>query len=474
MSQDIKKKTKIGMLWNTIEKISVQGISFVLGIILARLLTPDDYGTIGMLTIFLSLANVFVDSGFSRALIQKQDRTEYDFSTVLIFNTVVSFLLYGLLFFASPFIAAFYKTPSLISLQRVLFLVIIFNSLTVVQNSKLQIAVDFKSIAIINAITTIVSGVIAIIFAYKGFGAWALVIQTLSKSIVSLVCFWGIGHWFPKTGFSKDSFKNLFGFGSKLLISGLMAVTENSVNDLIIGKLYKPESLGFYTRAKQFPELTAGTLNSVMTNSTFPMMAALQNDRDELIKTLKKLIKMSSLIVFPAMVGISVLSKQIILVLLGEKWIASSQLLFWLSLSYLFVPLSTLNLNLLNAIGRSDLFLKIDIAKIPIVWSVVAVTFPISLKAVVIGKACVAFVYFYMNAFMLGRLYSFGAIKQLITCWKEIVSTVLMAIIVFIISTILPINVLTLVLEIFIGVIVYSLSLLIFQEQELKFFFNKI
>lgn len=474
MSQDIKKKTKIGMLWNTIEKISVQGISFVLGIILARLLTPHDYGTIGMLSIFLAFSNVFVDSGFSRALIQKQNRTEYDFSTVFIFNIIVSCLLYVILFFSSPFIAKFYKTPELVSLQRVLFIVIILNSLSVVQNSKLQINVDFRSIALINAITTIISGVIAIFAAYKGLGTWALVIQSLTKSTVSVICFWIIGHWIPKTGFSYDSFKRLFGFGSKLLISATMAVTENSINDLIIGKIYKPESLGFYTRAKQFPEITAGTLNSVLNNSTFPMMASLQDDADELLRTFKKLIKMSALLVFPAMVGISLLSKSIILVLLGENWLQSTDLLFWLALSYIFVPLSSLNLNLLNAIGRSDLFLKIDISKIPIVWGVIAITFPISLKAIVVGKFCVAFVYFYMNAFMIGRLYKFGAFKQLICCWKEIIATLIMASSVMLVSNFLPITVFTLMLNILIGIVVYVIALLLLKEEELLIIINKL
>ena len=428
---NIKQKTKIGMFWNAFEKISVQGISFFLNILLARLLSPHDYGTIGMLTVFLTISNVFVDSGFSRALIQKQDRSEQDFSTTLIFNIAVSCIFYVILFFASPSIANFYKIPELVTFQRVFFLVIILNSLTVVQNAQLQIKVDFKSIAIINGITVIISGLIAIFAAYKGFGAWALVIQTLSKASVSAICFWIIGHWIPKTGFSRESFKRLFGFGSKLLVSGLLGSTISNVNNLVIGKIYNPESLGFYTRAQQFPDLTSGTLNSVLNSATFPMMSALQNNRDDLVNTFRKLIKISALVVFPAMTGLAVLSKPIILVLLGEKWLSSSGLLFWLAFSAIFIPLSSLNLNLLNAIGRSDLFLIIYISKIPIIFVTMAITFPVSLKAVVIGKAVTAFIYFYMNAFMIGRLYDFGAFKQLLCCWKCIVATIIMGVTVF-------------------------------------------
>lgn len=474
MSQDIKQKTKEGMLWNALEKIAVQGISFVLSIILARLLTPHDYGTIGMLVIFLTFSNVFVESGFSRALIQKQERSEEDFSTTLIFNVVVSCLLYVILFFASPAIADFYETPELVGLQRVFFLVIILNSLTVVQSAKLQIKVDFKSIAFINAISTIISGGIAIYVAYKGWGAWALVIQSIIKSSVSALCFWIIGKWIPKTGFSISSFKKLFGFGSKLLVSGLLGTTISNVNNFIVGKIYTPSSLGFYTRAEQFPELTAGTLNSVLNNVTFPLMATLQDKRDELIQTFCRLIKISALVVFPAMVGISVLSDEIIFVLLGEKWLPASDLLFWLALSYMFKPLSSLNLNLLNAIGRSDLFLRIDFSKVPIIFAAMAITFPISLKAVVIGKAVTAFIYFYMNAFMIKRLYDFGAFKQLACCWKCIVATIIMGIIVWGVTSFIEIPVVGLVVGIVLGVAVYAVFLAVLKEEEEKVLLEKV
>lgn len=474
MSQDIKQKTKIGMFWNAFEKIAVQGISFVLNIILARLLTPHDYGTIGMIIIFLAFSNVFVDSGFTRALIQRQDRTEKDFSTVLIFNVLISILLYVILFFASPAIADFYETPELVSLQRVFFLVIILNSLTVVQSAKLQIDVDFKSIALINAVATIISGCIAVWAAYAGFGVWSLVIQALIKAIVSVVGFWIAGKWIPKTGFDIVSFKRLFGFGSKLLACGLLSTTITNVYNLIIGKVYNPASLGYYTRAQQFPELTAGTLNSVLNNATFPMLATLQDKKDELIQTFSRLIKLSALVVFPAMVGLAVLSDEIILVLLGEKWLPVSELLFWLALSYVFIPLSSLNLNLLNAIGRSDLFMKIDFSKVPIIAIMMVITFPISLKAVVIGKALTAFIYFYMNGFMIGRLYDFGAFKQLACCWKGLLSSVVMAFSILSAKNFIETSIVGLAVGIIIGVVVYVAVLLVLKEEEAKVLLVKI
>lgn len=471
---DLKQKTKIGMIWNVLEKISVQFISFILNIFLARLLTPKDYGTIGMLSIFLSFANVFIDSGFSRALVQKQEKTEYDYSTTLYFNLGVSIVIYFALFFASPAIASFYRTPELNNLQRVFFIVIILNSLVVVQNAKLQSAIDFKSIAIINSITSLGSGVIGIIAAYKGLGPWALVIQSLSRGCISVLCFWIRAKWFPKTGFSLQSFKQLFGFGSKLLASGLLSVTLINIENLFIGKKYNSESLGFYSRAQQFPELTSGTLSSVLNNATFPLMSSLQNDKENLKKTFTKLIKITSMLVFPSMVGIAILAKPIILVLLGEKWLFSSELLFWLALSYIFTPLSILNMNVLNALGRSDLFLKADLIKTPIIILAMIITFPISIKAVVIGKVICAFIYFYINSFMIGKIYSFGAFKQIICSWKYIISTVIMAFFVVLVDYLIISDVYSLIFGIIAGVLVYALSLFILRDNEFISLISKI
>lgn len=463
---NIKQKTKIGMTWNVLEKFSVQSISFVLNIFLARLLTPKDYGTIGMLTIFLSFSNVFIDSGFSRALIQKQSRTEIDYSTSLIFNFAVGTMIYTGLFLAAPVIASFYKTPELVSLQRVFFVIVILNSLVVVQNAKLQANIDFKSIAIINSITSFSSGIFGIIAAYNGLGAWALVIQSLSKAFISVLCFWGRARWFPKTGFSFESFKTLFGFGSKLLASGFLSITITNIENLFIGKKYSSESLGYYTRAQQFPELTSGTLASVLNNATFPLMSSLQDDKENLLSTFKKLIRTTSMMVFPAMMGIAVLSKPIILVLLGKKWLFSSELLFWLALSYIFTPLSILNMNILNAIGRSDLFLKVDLCKTPIIIIAMMITFPISIKAVVIGKVVCAFMYYYINTFMIGRMYSFGAFDQLACSWKYIVSSTIMAICVILVNNLIQSNLWNLVIGISVGIIVYALFLLLLKDEE--------
>lgn len=457
-------KTKIGIMWSFIEKISVQVVAFAINIIIARILSPHDYGTIGLLTIFMTFSNVFIDSGFSRALIQKIDRTERDFSTALIFNILVSLFLYALLFLASPAIARFYKTPELVGLQRAFFVVLILNSLTVVQNAKLQINIDFKSIAIANFISVTISGVAGIVAALQGWGAWALVVQALTKSGCSVVCLWIIGRWLPRTGFSFDSFKRLFSFGSKLLLSGLLGTGISNVELLFIGKYYNPTMLGYYTRAQQFPELTAGTLASVLNNATFPLLASMQNDRDQLIATFKKIIRTTALFMIPLMTGIALLSEEIILVLLGSKWLPAADLLFWLTFSYIFTPLSIMNMSILNAIGRSDLFLKVDLSKVPFIIITMIITFPISLKAVVIGKCLTSVIYFYINGFMPGRLFGFGAAKQLLSVWKTIVATVIMAVAVVIARTLIHATVMRLLVCTVIGIVSYFIVLLLLRE----------
>lgn len=474
MNIDVKHKTKIGVFWNFIEKFFLQIVSFVLNIILARLLSPEDYGVIGLLTIFITISQVFVDSGFSRALIQKQNKEEIDFSTTFIFNISTSVILYVILYFASPFIAKFYETPELVNLQRVLFLVIIFNSFFVVQNAKLQIKIDFKSIAIVNSISTILSGGCAIFFAYRGFGPWALVIQTLSKSIFSSLLYWIIGKWVPKTFFSFTSFKQLFSFGSKLLFSGLLSTSVGSLYRLIIGKIYSTEKLGFYTRAVQFPDIVSGTITSVLNTVTFPLMSSLQDSSEDLISTFRRIIKITSMFVFPAMVGLSMLSEPIILVLLGEKWAFAAELLFWLCFAEIFSTHNGLNMNLLNAIGRSDLFLKVDLIKYPFMFLTMAITFPISLKAVVIGRAIVAFVYFYINTYMIGKLYKYGALKQLLDSWKYIISTIIMAIIVKIVDFLIVSNIYSLFSGIIVGGVTYMLCLYILKDSEFYVLITKI
>ena len=290
MTESIKTKAIRGILWNAIDKFAAQGVQFIIGIILARLLMPKDFGLIGMLSIFIALSQSFIDSGMGSGLIQKQNRSDVDFSTVLYLIYVsVYFFMYTI--YNSAFNCKFYNLPQLVNLTRVLSLNIIINSLAIVQRSKLIINIDFKTFAKVNVVSVLTGGIIAVFFAYAGFGVWALVIQNLISATVSVLMLWLLSKWKPSLSFSKESFKDLFGFGSKLLISGLYARTLNEIYNLVIGKTYSASDLGYYTRSKQIAEVSAGTVNSIMQQVTYPILASLQNDKEQLISVFNRLIK---------------------------------------------------------------------------------------------------------------------------------------------------------------------------------------
>jgi O-antigen/teichoic acid export membrane protein len=466
MNKNLKSNTFSGILWNLFEKIFVQGGSFVINIVLARLLSPDDYGIIGMLTIFIALSQIFIDSGFSRALVQKQNRSETDFSTVFFFNILISAFIYIILFITAPLIAEFYRVPILLQLMRVLFLVIIFNSLIVVQNARLMIEMNFKKIAQVNFVSVIISGIISIIAAYNNFGVWSLVIQSIARSIINAALFWILGRWHPKQRISTQSFGELFQFSSKLLLSGLLATIESNINAIVIGKLYQQRQLGFYTRARQFGELTSGTITSVLQTTTFPLLASLQNDRSKMVEIYSRLLKITALFVFPAMTGLALLSKQIIVLLLTDRWLPSAELLFWTAFTFLFTPLSALNMNILNAIGRSDLFLKLDISKIPLVVIIMLITFPRGIKAVVIGQFILSFICFFINAYLPGKLFGYGALRQIKDAMKIIIATSIMAIFLLLLNY-LKSDLFILVSGVLAGGLIYVFCLILLKEKEI-------
>lgn len=475
MEEVLKKKTKIGVVWNTLEKYIVQIFSFVSGIVLARLLTPDDYGIVGLLTIFITFSNVFVESGFSRGLIQDINRTEEDFSTILIFNVIIGIIIYGILFFCSPLIAGFYKRPELTSLSRVLFIVIILNSFTIVQSAKLQIAIDFKKIGIINILATLISSIVGILCAFRGFSYWSLVIQTLMFNLILVILYWFMGKWIPVTGFSYKSLKKLFKYGANLLLCGFLATLLSSIQSIVIGKKYTPELLGYYSRALQFPMLISGTVTSILGNVTFPMMSQLQNNNEELINAFKKIIRLTALLIFPSMIGLALISKTLITVLLSSKWIASADYLFWVSIAYIFSPLEIINLTLLNAIGRSDLNLKLDLAKIPLIIICMVITLPLGLKIFVITSTCFSFLYYLIDGIVAYKTFNFGPVKQLFIAWKYIVATIVMAVVLIIFNNLfVSENVIKLILQLLIAVVIYALMLFILKDEEFKIVLSKI
>ena len=431
MVQSVRSQLLHGVVWNFIEKVLIRGVSFFISIILARLLSPSDYGLIGMLAVFVSISNVFIEGGLAKALIQRQDCQDIDFSTAFVANVGMSLVIYLVMFVSAPWIADFYNEPILIPLTRILSLNFILGSFNIVQRAKLMAQVDFKSLAQINVISTIVSGLVGIAMAYWGAGVWALVGQTLCSTIVLIVLFPIYSKWTPSIKFSKDSFSQLFGFGSKLMATGVYSVVLNNISTICIGRFYKSSQLGFYTRASQFSEMISSTLYDVLGNVTFPVLSHLQDDHEKLVAVYRKSLFLTAMIIFPIMILCAMLARPMVLILLTEKWLPCVVLMQWLFLARMFTPLSAINMNILNAIGRSDLFMKLDFSKAPLILVVLAITIPISVEAITIGSFCTSFICFFINAYLPGRIFGYGAIKM-IHDWRYIfLSIAIMVIVVF-------------------------------------------
>lgn len=464
----LKSTATNGIIWSAVDKFAVQIGQFVVSIILARILMPADFGLIGMLSIFISFSQIFIESGLGVGLIQRQNRTDIDFSTLFVFNIGVSVFFYLILFLSAPFISLFFKQPQLTDLTRVLGLGLFINAFAIVQRTKLVIAVDFKSIAKSNVIGMILGAFCAVIVAKNGYGVWALVVQTLSSTLVStaILCF--LSNFSPSFAFSKKSFHSLFGYGSKLLLAGLYSELLNNVYNICLGKFYPIASLGYYTRAKKIADISSGTIVSVLQQATFPILTAIQHDSVKLISVYRKLIGISAFCIIPLMTLIALLAKPIVVLLLTEKWIELIPLLQWMVFARIFYPMSALNLSLLNAIGRSDLFLKVDLSKLPITILTVIITIPLGVKAIIIGHVVTTTLFFFINAFFTGKFFMYGPIKQLKDMFPFFLATIGMAIPVFIITYFTDNLILQLFFGISLGAVTYLFVCWFFKFEELE------
>ena len=455
MATSVRSQLLHGVVWNFIEKVLIRGVSFVIGIILARLLSPSDYGLIGMLAVFIAISNVFIEGGMAKALIQRQNCQDIDFSTAFVANVGMSLVIYLVMFFCAPLIAKFYDEPILVDLTRILSLNFILGSFNIVQRAKLMAKVDFKSLAQINVISTVISGIVGITMAYYGCGVWALVGQALCSTFVLIILFPFYSKWKPSLKFSANSFRQLFGFGSKLMITGVYGVVLNNISTICIGKFYRSNQLGYFSRATQFSELVSTTAYDVIGNVTFPVLSELQDDKTRLVAVYRKILFFTAMVILPVMVLTALLARPIILVLLTEKWLPSVVLIQWLCLARMFTPLSAINMNILNAVGRSDLFLKVDLAKLPLILLTFVITIPISVEAIAIGDFVSTFICFFINAYLPGRMFGYGAWAQ-IKDWRFIIlSMAIMAGVVWLILQLVTNVWLQLFVGGFVGVLVY-------------------
>lgn len=455
MADNLKQKTQKGLLWSFVERFATQGVQFLFGIILARLLSPEDYGIIAMPLVFLAIAQCFIDSGFSGALIRKPDLTEDDLSTAFYFNIGVGVVCYFLLFLTSPLIADFYHTPILANLLKVTALATLFNPLCAVQQAILTRKIDFRTQAIVSLSGAIISGIIGLGMAYNGFGVWSLVCQQVGGYVIRTILLWMMVKWKPKKIWSKESFKYLWGFGSKMLGSGLLDTTYNNIYPIVIGKFFSAIDLGNYTRAQQFSTLPSSNITGVLQRVTFPVLSSIQNEDDRLAKNYRKILKLSAFVIFPLMLLLSAIADPLIRVLLTSKWEGCIILLQLICFNMMWYPIHSINLNLLTVKGRSDLFFRLEVIKKIIGIVILCVTIPHGIIWMVSGGIVSSLFALIVNTYYTGKLINVGFIKQMKDLLPILGISLLMWFIVLISLLITPNSYMQLVIGICTGILFY-------------------
>ena len=444
-----------GLVWKFAERIGAQGIGFIVSIVLARLLCPEDYGLISLITIFLAVSGVFIQSGFGTALIQKKDADNIDFSTVFYFNILMSLIFYFLLYIISPYIAKFYNEPNLTRIVRVMSISLIISAVNNVQHAYVSKTMQFKRFFYSTLVGTILSGFLGVAMAYMGFGVWAIVAQQLFNTLVDTIVLWFTVRWRPQLVFSIERLKGLFSFGWKLLISGLIDTLYNNIYGLLIGKIYNPSLLGLYNRGNQFPNLIVSNIDGPIQSVLLPALSEEQDNKERLKSMVRRSIVTSSFIIYPMMIGMAAVAKPMIMILLGEQWLGC---VFFLQISCItlaFWPIHTANLQAINAVGRSDIFLKLEIIKNILGIVVLVISIPFGIKVMVIGRAIQGFICTIINAFPNKKLLGYSFVEQ----WKDLIPSLvislLMGLLVMLVELLGFNSYITLLIQIPVGALTY-------------------
>ena len=463
----LKDQAISGVLWSSIGKFSSMGIEFIVGIILARLLTPQEFGLIATIVVVIALSQVFINSGFSQALIRKQDCTQKDYSTAFFFNFAVGVFLFAILNVTSGPISRFYSNPELKPLIQVLGIGLIISSFTLIQSTKLIKRIDFKLQTKISVIASLISGITAVIMALRGFGVWSLVVKSLIKQVITSILLWSWNRWKPDWVFSLQSFKALFSFGSKLLLSGLIATFFSNIYYIVIAKYFSAANLGFYTRAELFINLPSQNISDVITSVGYPVLAKLQHDPDQLKSAFKSIMTSTFFVVSILMFGMAAVSHSLVLTLLGEKWKESiffTQLLCFVGLMY---PLNSININLLNVVGRSDLYLKLQLIAQLISIPIIVVGVFLGIKFLIYGICFNSFfAYFYFSK-VSSKFSGYKFTEQVADLLKPFLLASFMGVIVFLVGYLTSFKPLfTLILQVTVGMAIVFLCGELFRLKE--------
>lgn len=470
-SNSLKKQAAKGVFWSILERFSVQGISFTIQIILARILLPSDYGIIGMLAIFLQIAQVFVDSGFGNALIQKKNCTERDYSTVFFYNLLISVVIYLFFFIIAPIVSAFYSEQKLISVMRVLAIIVIVNALSIVHKTKLVKEIDFKTQTKISLCSSIFSGMVGIIAAYGGLGVWALCIQQILNSILQFVLLSFYVRWMPLLVFDRVSFSELFKFGSKLLSASLISAIYKNLYTIVIGRIFSAKELGYFTRAEAFALFPSNNLSQIISRVAYPVLSKVQTDDLKLKVAYSFVIKSSSFIIFPLMLGLFAVTESFIEVVLTEKWVGMVSIMQILCLDWMFDHLCVLNLNILYVKGRSDLVLKLEVVKKTIALIILFASIPFGIIGMCWGRVLYSVVAVVINTYYTKKILDYSLFKQLKDFLPYLFASIMMCGIIYLFTSSIETPIGKLLIGIVIGISFYlTVSIICFKSilQDIK------
>lgn len=469
MAESLKNKTVNGVAWSGVERFSVQGIQFIVTLVIARILSPKEYGLIGMLAIFLGVAQSLIDSGFSQALIRKQNRTEVDNSTVFYFNIIASFIIYAILYIIASSVASFYREPELCDILKVLGIVVVINSFAVVQRALFTIHINFKVQTKATLVAAILSGGVGIVMALNGLGVWALVYQQISNAFICTLLLWYYSKWRPAIAFSRASFCQMFGYGSKLMLSGLINTAYNNIYQITIGKIFNAASLGYYTRAGQFAHAPANAFTEVIQRVMFPVMCKIQEDKTKYKEVFSKSLRIAMFLIAPFMCLMAGISRPMILILLGDKWLYAASLLVPICFSTMLLPMHALNLNAITVIGRSDLFLRVEIYKKIVGVLVMVCAIPLGVLGMCYAGIIGSVVGLLINAQYSKKEIGYGLVEQL----KDISGTMMLSLIVFVttyfVSRIFPNLWMALISAVLVGIVLFVSLCYIFKFEELDY-----
>ena len=382
----LRKKTIKGVLWNSFEMFGGKIIQIVITIILARMLSPEDFGVIGLLVIFTELSKIILDSGFSQALIRKQDVDQADFTSVFYFNIFIGIVVYILLYFLSPLISDFYNYPELTNISRAVFLTIFINSFGIVQNAKIMKEVNFKILANRTILANLLAGILAVYLAFKGFGVWALILQMVVASFLRVLLLWTFSKWLPSISFSLNSIRRLFPFSRNLMVASIFDVIASNIQTLLIGKFYTKADLGFYTQGKQLTVIPSQTLTTIVRNVTYPTLSVIHDKTAQLKNAYRKVIRIAVFVVFPLMLGLMVIGDKLIPFLLGDVWKPAIPYFMLLCITGAIFPLYSVNQNIFLIRGNSKLHLKISLLLRTLTFGSILITIWHSVLMLVIGQ----------------------------------------------------------------------------------------